>query len=229
MCLYCCSAKGYMALKFHLEDAYKESNITIPSNICTTSPPYAIFEHKYLNEIKSLNHKKIYDYCFIGSIRCNRDNRQWVIDFAKQYFTKNSIFVNTDNDSDWNSLGCFDLSHKNLGFSPRFDPRYNSQTREAQYRIIDENRFYFETLCQSNFVLCPAGDAPWSFRFYEVLMCESLPVVKSSDHTWRMDEEQKLNYKHILSDNITTFNKSLYKKYIQKNNEIFNKFHLLQL
>ena len=38
---------------------------------------------------------------------------------------------------------------------------------------VDNNKFYFETMTQSKFVLCPAGDAPWSFRFYETIMCHS--------------------------------------------------------
>jgi len=225
-CLYCKNGKGYMALKYHLEDAYNESNITIPNNICTTSPPYAIFSYKYYNDIKSLNHVKKYDYCFIGSIKSDLYNRQWIIDFAKQYFTENSIFVNTDYD-DWVSLGSFDLSYKKLGYSPKFDPLGDGQSRRAQFRIVQENLFYFETLCQSKFVLCPAGDSPWSFRFYEVLMCESMPIVKKSDHTWRMENEKEINYKYILSDNVMTYNELLYNMDIQENTEKFKSFHLL--
>jgi hypothetical protein len=215
-----------MALQYHLEDAYNESNIIIP-NICIASPPYAIFAHKYYNDIKSLNHTKKYDYCFIGSIKSHPENRQWTIDFAEQYFTENSIFVNTDDDDDWISLGDFDLSHKKIGYSPKSD-KDDNQSRKAQYRIVEENLFYFETLCQSYFVLCPAGDAPWSFRFYEVLMSESMPIVKDSEHIWRMDEEKEINYKHILSDNITAFDKSSYENDIKENTLKFKKYHLLQ-
>ena len=226
-CLYCENGKGYMGLKYHLEDAYSESNITIPNDICSTSPPYAIFSHKYYNDIKLLNHEKKYDYCFIGSIKSDLRNRQWAIDFAKQYFTENSIFVNTDYDDNWISLGNFDLSHKKLGYSPKFDPLGDGHSRRVQFRIVKENLFYFETLCQSKFVLCPAGDSPWSFRFYEVLMCESMPIVKYDDHTWRMENEKEINYKYILSDNIMSYEKLLYNKDIQENTEKFKSFHLI--
>lgn len=47
-------------------------------------------------------------------------------------------------------------------------------------------------MCQSKFVLCPADDAPWSFRFYEVLMCKSILIVESWHHTYRTKEEANI-------------------------------------
>ena len=189
---------GYMALKYHKEEALMEKNIR-PINI-DFSPPFAIFSRKYYNEINELNHDKIYDFCFIGSIETNHKARQWIIDFAKKYFTSNSIFINTDNDPNWVLLGTFDHSNKNLGFNPKKQP--DNQSKHVQYRVIEENKVYFENMCQSKFVLCPAGDAPWSFRFYEVLMCKSIPIVESWHHTYRTPEEANLKYKYILHQNI---------------------------
>ena len=63
-------------------------------------------KNKLSNEINELNHDKIYDFCFIGSINSYYENRKWVIDFAKKYFTSKSIFVNTDiNDTNYELLG----------------------------------------------------------------------------------------------------------------------------
>ena len=61
-----------------------------------------------------LNHQKKYDYCFIGSIDSCYERRKWVIDFAKKNFTKDSIFINTDNSPNWELLGTFDYSNMNL-------------------------------------------------------------------------------------------------------------------
>lgn len=102
--------------------------------------------------------------------------------------------------------------------------------------------------CVSKFVLCPGGDAPWSFRFYEVLMCKSIPIVESWHHTYRTKEESKINYKYLLLENIE--NDINYKKheddsrnailfyevgdgikyddYVNENTKIFEKYHLLQ-
>jgi len=199
--------QDYMGLKYHIEEALKEcnNNIILPMKIGyklkpTKNPKYAIFAKKYYNEIKALNHNKIYDYCFIGSISSSYENRKWVIEFAKKYFTNKSIFINTDNDKNWVLLGDFDLSHKKRGYCPK--NQYNKLSRKVQYRIVNENIYYFETMCQSKYILCPAGDTSWSFRFYECLLCESLPIVISWHHTYRTVQESTIKYKYILVNNI---------------------------
>jgi len=190
--------QDYAGLKYHMEDALIEYNLN--PKYATLTPRFALFSIKYYNEINELNHKKIYDYCFIGSIDTNYEARQWVINFAKKCFTKNSIFINTDNDPNWESLGSFDYSNKNIGFCPKKEP--NNQSKKVQYRVVKENVDYFEKMCQSLFILCPAGDSPWSFRFYETLMCKSIPIVESWHHTYRTKEEATINYKYVLYQNI---------------------------
>ena len=171
--------QGYMALQYHMEEAIIEKNLENISATCC--PLFAIFSKKYYNDINELNHKKKYDFCFIGSINSCYKRRKWVIDFAKKKFTNNSIFINTDDNPKWELLGSFDYSKLNLGFCPKLQP--DSQSKKSQYRIVKDNIEYFEKMCQSKFVLCPGGDAPWSFRFYEVLMCKSIPIVESWHHT----------------------------------------------
>jgi hypothetical protein len=214
-------SQAYMALQYHMEEALEEKNLN-PSS-ATNCPPFAIFSKKYYNEINELDHTKIYDYCFIGSINSNYEERRWVIKFAKKYFTSNSIFINTDKNPNWEPLGSFDYSNMNIGFNPKIMP--NNQSKKVQYRVIKENIEYFEKMCQSKFVLCPAGDAPWSFRFYEVLMCKSIPIVKSWHHTYRTKEEANIKYKYILYKNIEK--EIEYGEYVDGNTEIFKKYHLL--
>lgn len=212
--------QGYMALKYHMEEAIIEKGININATSC---PPIALFSKKYYNEICELNHSKVYDFCFIGSVNSNSKERKWVIDFAKTYFTTNSIFINTDNDPQWKSLGLFDYTKLNIGFCPKL--QHDSQSKKAQYRIVKENLYYFEKMSQSKFVLCPAGDAPWSFRFYEVLMCKSIPIVESWHHTYRTKQEANINYKYILYQDIE--NNINYDDYINQNTNIFENYHLL--
>jgi hypothetical protein len=213
--------QGYMAIQYHMEEALIEKNIDSIKPV--PNPPIAIFSNKYYNEINELDHNKIHDFCFIGSIESNYQERQWVIDFAKKYFTCNSIFINTDNKPDWKSLGTFDYSNNNLGFCPKNTPDNNS--KKIQYRVVKENIYYFEKMCQSKFVLCPAGDAPWSFRFYEILMCKSIPIVKSWHHTYRTKEEAEINYKYLLIEDIK--NDLMYDDYMNENIYLFEKHHLL--
>ena len=212
--------QGYMALKFHMEEALIEQNVN--TKYANWSPIYALFSNKYYDELNNLNHTKIHDFCFIGSINSNYQARQWVIEFAKKHFTNNSIFINTDNDPNWQLLGPYDYSNMNFGFCPK---NYtDNQSRAAQYRVVKENTYYFEKLCQSKFVLCPAGDAPWSFRFYEVLMCKSIPIVESWHHTYRTKEEACIKYKYVLPNNIET---EIVDDYVKKNTVIFETCHLL--
>lgn len=41
---------------------------------------------------------------------------------------------------------------------------------------------YYESLCASRFGLAPTGDCPWSYRFFEAIMCHALPVLGATDH-----------------------------------------------
>ena len=104
----------------------------------------------------------------------------------------------------------------------------DNQSKKVQYREVKDNIVYFETMCKSKFVLCPGGDSPWSFRFYEVLMCKSIPIVESWHHTYRTEEEAKLNYKYLLYQTIESTKDSIsYEAYIDENTVIFENHHLL--
>lgn len=219
--------QGYMALQYHYEEACLEKSISF-KNI-TPSPKYAIFSNKYYKEIKSLNKTKIFDFCFIGSLESGGKDRIWVIEFIKKYFTENSIFINTDCPIDWISLGIFDYTNIMFGFCPK--KQTNNQTKIVQYRNVKDNELYFGFMRCSKYCLCPAGDAPWSFRFYEILMCESIPLVDSWHHTYRTKEESKIKYKYVLyvpnQLNIYDMNIKHVNLITQYNTKLFKKYHLL--
>ena len=213
--------QGYMALQYHMEEALIEKGLN-PAD-ASFKPPIAIFSRQYYNDINGLNHEKKHDFCFIGSINSCYERRSWIVPFVKSFFTENSVFINTDNDKNWQSLGSFDYTKMNLGYCPKNNT--DNQSKKVQYRVVSENLFYFEKMCQSKFVLCPGGDAPWSFRFYEVLMCKSLPIVQNWHHTYRTKEESNLKYKYLLS---TEIHKDIpYDEYINENTKIFEQYHLL--
>jgi hypothetical protein len=216
----------YEGLKYHNEEALSEAGKPILTAV--NNPDIALFSREYYNQIQNLNHEKKYDYVFIGNLRDNIiHNRSWIIDFAKKHFTANSIFINTNTlgEENWKSLGVFDFTytHKSKCFSPM---NYNgdiNQTKAVQYRIVSENKFYFETMCQSKFCLCPAGDCPWSFRFYEVLMCKSIPIVESWLHTFRTETESTFGYRYLLNTATHIFDPSI----IEHNTNIFERNHLI--
>jgi len=218
----------YEGLQAHMEHALEEMRL---EHICAVlCPEKALFSNAYYDSICKLHHHKKYDFCFIGSINSNYEERKWVIDFAKKYFTNNSIFINTDTNTCWNLLGTFDLSNKHMGFCPKECDNY--QSKNVQYRTIENNKFYFETMTQSKFVLCPAGDAPWSFRFYETLLCHSIPILISEHHSYRTKAESRLKYSFIITDinsgysDFKLINDELYDKLVKNNISILNQNHI---
>jgi hypothetical protein len=217
----------YEGLQAHMEYALKERGMDYKTAILC--PEIALFSNAYYDSICKLRHQKKYDFCFIGSINSNYEERRWVLDFAKKHFTNNSIFINTDTNPTWNLLGKFDLSNKNIGFCPKENNNY--QSKKIQYRPVESNKFYFETMTQSKYVLCPAGDAPWSFRFYETLLCHSIPILKSEHHSYRTQAESKLKYSFIVIDidscEFNQINETLYSTIIKNNTTILNQNHFL--
>jgi hypothetical protein len=215
------SAQHYMGLKYHMEEALYEQGQ--PLNEATPNPPIAIFARGYYDEINQLDHTKKHDYCFIGSIRSCFRRRKWILEFVKKHFTANSVFVNTDigPGDTWTLLGAFDYSTANVGYCPK--RQLNNQSRGVQYRNIGENVFYFQTMTQSKYTLCPAGDSAWSFRFYEALMCKSVPIVESWHHTYRTREEAEIPYSYVLYTDIAGDVSTLE----ETNTALFKQYHLL--
>lgn len=76
---------------------------------------------------------------------------------------------------------------------------------------------YFRNMSKSKFTLCPTGDCPWSYRFFEAIMCHSIPILddkevdilakdyfyyrKSDKHEYNEEEVAK-NYEKFIKRNI---------------------------
>ena len=54
-------------------------------------------------------------------------------------------------------------------------------------------------MCDSKYTLCPAGDAPWSMRFYEAIMSKSIPVLSDNIHAGRNKLEYEIGYNYYLA------------------------------
>lgn len=174
-------------------------------------------------ELKRTYTTKTHMYNFQGSIYSGNvaEQRQWVFDFVGSEFTDTDFFKATDATSDHTPLGPYDHSNE-AGFRPKDNPKFGILDLE-----FDTD--YYQTMVQSTFTLCPAGDRPWSLRFYEAIMAGSIPVIhsKSADFNtyntpfW-MDhigytyftDEQVVNMKmsaaeleHIADENYKLFEK----------------------
>lgn len=161
-------------------------------------PLIIYYPRSYIQRASSLNYDKEYDYNFLGALfrDCVYENRKWIVDFAKHNFTENSYYNITDAKQDYKPIGVFDYTLRNQQniFIPSKEKGSNKLYFDAKY---------FQIMCKSKFTLCPAGDAPWSMRFFESVLCKSIPILESPHHSGRGVFEKSIGYKfYTLSDNL---------------------------
>ena len=46
---------------------------------------------------------------------------------------------------------------------------------------------YYTNMSKSKFTLCPTGDCPWSYRFFEAIMCFSIPILNDKSDIFCKD------------------------------------------
>lgn len=69
-----------------------------------------------------------------------------------------------------------------------------SSDRGRVFPIKSWDQHYYELLARSRFVLCPNGDFPWTYRFFEAVLCGAIPIVEEDVPAYegfsyrRMDE-----------------------------------------
>lgn len=182
---------------------------------------YAIYPKRFYKTVEKYDKGKLIDFCFIGGLHTDKEtfvNRNWILDFINKNFTEASYlqFTDTKTKKKHAKLGIFDYTFEAHGFVPK---EYPIQTKAH----FDEN--YYKRMCNSKFTLCPAGDVFYSMRFYESLMCKSIPIIKNINESFRSYEESLLDYKYYL----TTDNIEYREDWVVHNYNIFLKYHTLDM
>ena len=197
-------------------ESYSEIGVPIESMIYS----YAIFPKRFYKSI-NLNMERKYDFIFIGGLLTDTEtynNRKWILSFIKKKFNSDSYLQFTDQITrrNYQPIGNYDHTLSQNGFVPKEVP-----IKERNY--FDET--YFRNLSQSKFCLCPGGDAKWSMRFYESLMCQCIPIVDTIEETYRSEEESQLDYKYYLSSD----KEFVYRNdWVEHNYELFLRYHTLE-
>ena len=202
-------------LRMWYVEANNEKNIQVTNKISCYD--YALYPQSFYKRISSFDHTKCIDYCFVGAFKIDsatEHNRSWILDFIRRNFTEKSYLQFTDRDTkrNYKKVGVFDFTIEKEGFVPKEVPKHERNR-------FDEN--YFSVMCKSQFTLCPAGDTFWSMRFYEALMCRSIPVVSNVNETFRSKAESKLDYKYYLRDDDIAYRED----WADHNYEVFTKYH----
>ena len=134
--------------------------------------------------------------------------RLWLLPFVRTWFSDTSLLVDTSvrDAAGYERLGPYDASVEAdgsiAGFRPmneKFSNRVNvANVTRHTCRKATCDPTYYEKLARSRFTLAPAGDMPWSLRFFEAIMAGSIPILTNQRHAGRNHDERALGYKYLL-------------------------------
>jgi hypothetical protein len=171
--------------------------------------------------------------------------RGWIFDFMIN-FTNNSFFKRVGHPDGWENKGepwdytdlpprmdnKFGQKITELGFSSeragelykKMDNYAEKNAQQLGYEFPGMDLPYLLVMCSTKFALCPAGDMPWSMRFYESLMCKAIPIVKKESETFRTIQESNLDYKYYLHND----HNIIYREdWAEHNYKLFTQYHTL--
>ena len=133
-----------------LRRAYEEEGLACPAIDERVAPTKLLFPRSFVDGVNEMPGEKSRDYCFVGSLYRSEtyDNRDWILDFARQRFSDRSYFLLSESPGEHQRLGPFDHTGEDQDV---FVPKNVPEGERAFF-----NRSYFEVLRSSEFTLCPA-------------------------------------------------------------------------
>ena len=78
----------------------------------------------------------------------------------------------------------------------RIELSFRGRIPSVKYTL---DRDYLQALCCAKFALTPSNDCPWSYRFFEAIMCLTLPVLHDGD-----DDIFAKRFHHLRSGQVAT-------------------------
>lgn len=92
------------------------------------------------------------------------------------------------------------------------------RTKSTKY-TFDTN--YYQTMCRSRFTLTPTDEYNWSYRFFEAILCLSIPVVEKNS-----PDKYHQEYHCVVDGDEHTYNadhaRANYEKFIQSTHFLLN-------
>ena len=88
----------------------------------------------------------------------------------------------------------------------------HGRDKNKKYEI---DKDYYNTICKSKFTITPTGNCPWSYRFFEAIMCLSIPILENNsndiymkDYFCFFDKDEHIYDKDKAIENYNKFIKS---------------------
>ena len=173
------------------------------------------------NVIKSIKEDHLNGYNFINDIKIPVTFPMYILNYTDN--------LSKEKEYDYNFIGIITNKRKwiekyNNDYSIIEQSRYG-RNKKKKY-TIDKN--YYNTLSKSKFTLTPTGDCPWSYRFFEAIMCLSIPILENNsndiymkDYFCFFDKDE-----HIYDEDkaIENYNKFLKSKHFLRNIPRIRKF-----
>jgi len=159
------------------------------SNLARTVAPYKKIDFIFAGQVekKGLNHYE--------------KNRSWILKYIKDNFTKNSYLeITKAKDTNHKPGTLFNQIKNQLKDKPYNYTNYEDikKTEVNGFSHIADQE-YINKLSMSKFCLCPAGDSPWSIRFYEAIALKSIPILEKKEHAFFHTATEGSDYKFYLS------------------------------
>jgi hypothetical protein len=185
------------------KQAYAEEGLRWRNSDERVAPTSLLYPRSWVDGVNQMPGDKKYDYSFIGTLYRPETypQRYWILDFAKRRFTDRSYFLLSEDSPEHELLGSFDRTGEDFD---TFVPK-NVPWVERDYF----NAAFYRILRASEFALCPEGDAPWSMRFFEAILCRSIPIVSSLRHTGRNKVERSIGYKVFFPDDDHVYDRDI--------------------
>ena len=208
---------GYRFKKL-TQRAYKEAGVKQPIGIVNVP----LWPKSFMDNFKDISFEKTHDFNFIGCINiCPiiKENRKWVIPFAKKHFTERSYLrLNSNEDLEVHKkIGDYDhtFSYKKKRFVDKY---MNLCMKRCAF-----DKDYYGVMCSSEFTLCPAGDCPDSDRFFETIMSKSIPILEKQEHCGHNKKLENIGYKFYLLGDDYVYRQD----WVDYNYDLFLKTHTL--
>jgi len=147
------------------------------SKISDFGQKVAKLPRSWVEAILSINVPKKYRYMFSGNFaKKDLKHRKWLAPWVKEHFNSSDYLRATDiNTKKYEPIGEYDYSISDPG---------GFRTKDCGGECFKFDSTYWQTMKESQFILCPGGDAPYSFRFYESMLTGSIPIIDSYKDDW---------------------------------------------
>lgn len=189
--------------------------------ILSLNPDVALFSRSFVAQARGLAVTPPIDLAFQGAIQNNPEERAWVVEFAREHFGESSWFCDTSDEVMRDPLGDWDYTGRVESRAPFPGAPF---VRGAPSSPVFD-RGYWSMMRRSTFALCPAGREQWSFRTYEAIICDCVPVVIDADHMWRREEEAHIGFEYVLADE---WPREADPHLVLRNRQKFEQWHMLE-